>query len=204
MSSLDTCASSDVEVDIGAEGSDEDYCEELHPEEEVTLDVRQSSRTHPLPKAGAPATGPPATDPTCRSNEPSCRLADQRSMLAWLPSAGAPKPRSATNETTKKRRDDKRQRDVEQAAASPTTPARAAHIEKPRAIRRHNGRRMRTMNKTRRSTRKMVWQRSENKACDDTLASVSTPGTGSETTRAPSCVAPSESSRLRDSSTLLT
>ena len=68
---------------MGAEGSDEDYCEELqYPEEEVTLDVHQSSRTCPLPKAGAPVTGPPATDPTCRSNEPSCRLAGQRSMLA--------------------------------------------------------------------------------------------------------------------------
>ena len=105
---------------MGAEGSDEDYRKELqYPEEEVTtLDVCQSSRTCPLPKAGAPATGPPATDPTCRSSEPACRLASQRSMLAWLLSAGVPKPRSATNETTKKRRDDTRQRDVEQAAAS--------------------------------------------------------------------------------------
>ena len=64
---------------MGAEGSnDEDYyCEKLQqPEKEVTLDVCQSSRTCPLPKAGAPATGPPATtDPPCRSNEPSCRLA---------------------------------------------------------------------------------------------------------------------------------
>ena len=128
---------------MGAEGSGEDYyCEELqHPEEEVTLDVCQSSRTCPLPKAGTPATGPPATDPTCRSNKPSCRLAGQRSMLAWLPSAGAPKPRSATNKTPKKWRDGKRPRDVEPAAASPTTPTRAVHIEKPRAIRRNNDRR---------------------------------------------------------------
>ena len=70
--------------------------------EEVTLDMCQSSRTCPLPKASAPATGLPATDPPCRSNEPSCRLASQRSMLAWLPSAGAHKPRSSTNETAKK------------------------------------------------------------------------------------------------------
>ena len=71
MSSLDACASSDVEeVEVGAEGSGEDYCEELQqPEEEVTLDVCQSSRTCPLPKAGAPATGPLGTDPPCRSNE---------------------------------------------------------------------------------------------------------------------------------------
>ena len=62
-------------------------------------------------------------------------------MLAWLPSAGAHMPRSSTNETTKKRRDNKRQRDVEQAATSPTTPARAAHIEKPRASRRNKDRR---------------------------------------------------------------
>ena len=62
-------------------------------------------------------------------------------MLAWLPSAGVHKPRSSANETMKKRRDDKRQRDVEQAAAFPTTPARAAHIEKPRAIRRNKDRR---------------------------------------------------------------
>ena len=42
---------------MGAEGGGEDYCEELQqPEEEVTLDVCQSSRTCPLPKAGAPAT----------------------------------------------------------------------------------------------------------------------------------------------------
>ena len=130
MSSLDTCASADVEVDMGAEGSDEDYCEELqYPEEEVTLDVCQSSRKCPLPKAGAPATGPPATDPTCRSNEPSCRLAGQRSMLAWLPSAGAFKPRSATNETTKKRRDDKRQRDKEHAAASPKKEGKGGELE---------------------------------------------------------------------------
>ena len=75
---------------MGAEGSNEDYCEDLQqPEEEVTLDVCQSStRTCPLPKAGARATGPPATDPPCWSNEPSCRLAGQRSMLAWLPSPG--------------------------------------------------------------------------------------------------------------------
>ena len=53
----------------------------------------------------------------------------------------AHKPRSSTNETTKKRRDNKRQRDVEQAAASPSAPARAAHIEKPRAIRRNEDRR---------------------------------------------------------------
>ena len=33
MSSLDTCTSSDVEVDVGAEGSDEDYCEELQQPE---------------------------------------------------------------------------------------------------------------------------------------------------------------------------
>ena len=68
MSNLNTCASSDVEVDVGAEGSDEDHCEELQqPEEvEVTLDVCQSSKTCPLPKAG----GPPATDPPCRSNDP--------------------------------------------------------------------------------------------------------------------------------------
>ena len=77
---------------MGAEGSDEDYCEELQqPEEEVTLDVCQSSRAWPLPKAGAAATGPPAADPPCRANEPSCRLAGQRNMLAWLPSAGAHK-----------------------------------------------------------------------------------------------------------------
>ena len=61
-----------MEVDVGAEGSDEDYCEEL-----------QSLRTCPLPKAGAPATGPPATDPPCRSNEPSCRLAGQRRHLGY-------------------------------------------------------------------------------------------------------------------------
>ena len=66
---------------MGAEGSDEDYCEELQqPVEEVTLDVCQSSRTRPLPKAGAPATGPPATDPPCRSNEPSCRLVGQKNI----------------------------------------------------------------------------------------------------------------------------
>ena len=124
---------------MGAEGSDEDYCEELQQaEEDVTLDVCQSSRTCPLPKAGAPA---PATDPPCRSNEPSCRLAGQRSMLAWLPSAGAHKSRSSANATKIKRRDNKRQRDVEQAAASPTTPARAAHIEKTTAIRRNKDRR---------------------------------------------------------------
>ena len=47
---------------MGAEGSDQDYCEELQrPEEEVTLDVCQSSRRCPLPKAGAPATGPLAS-----------------------------------------------------------------------------------------------------------------------------------------------
>ena len=142
MSSLDKYASSDVEVDVGAEGSNEDYCEELQQaEEEITLDVCQSSRRYPPPKTGAPATGLPAADPPCRSNEPSCRLAGQRSMSAWLPSAGAHKPRSSTNETTKKRRDNKRQKDVEQAAASSTTPARAAHIEKPRAIRRNKDRR---------------------------------------------------------------
>ena len=62
---------------MGAERSDKDYCEELqHPEEEVTLDVCQSSRTCPLPKAGAPATGPPATDP-------SCRLAGQRRHIGY-------------------------------------------------------------------------------------------------------------------------
>ena len=127
---------------MGAEESDEDYCEELQqPEEEITLDVCQSPRTCPLPKAGALATGPPATDLPCRSNEPSCRLAGQRSMLAWLLSAGAHKPRSSTNDTTKKRGDDKRQRDVEQAAASPTAAARVAHTEKPRAIRRNKDRR---------------------------------------------------------------
>ena len=69
---------------MGAEGSDEDYCEELQqPEEEGTLDVCQSSRTCPLPKAGAPATGSPATDPPCRSNEPSCHLAGQRKHLGY-------------------------------------------------------------------------------------------------------------------------
>ena len=76
-----------MEVDVGAEGSDEDYCEELQqqPEEEVTtlLDVCQSSRTCPFPKAGTPATGMPATDPPCRSNEPSCRLADQSRHLGY-------------------------------------------------------------------------------------------------------------------------
>ena len=127
-----------MEVEVGAEGSDEDYCEKLQqPEEEVTWDVCQSLRTCPLPKAGAPATSPPATDPPYRSNEPSCRLTGQRSMLAWLPSAGAHKSRSSKNETTKKQRDNQRQRDVEQGADSPTAPARVAHIEKPRAIRRN-------------------------------------------------------------------
>ena len=64
---------------MGAEGSDEDYWEELQqPEEEVTLDVCQSSSTCAFPKTGAPATGPPATDLPYRSNEPSCRLAGQR------------------------------------------------------------------------------------------------------------------------------
>ena len=63
-------------------------------------------------------------------------------MLALLPSAGAHKPRSSTDEITKKRSDTKRQGDVEQAAAFPTTPARATHIiEKPRAIRRNKDRR---------------------------------------------------------------
>ena len=52
---------------------------------EVTLDVCQSSTTCPLPKAGGPATGPPAIDPPCRSNEPSCRLAGQRRHVGYRP-----------------------------------------------------------------------------------------------------------------------
>ena len=74
------------EVDVGAEGSDENYCEELQPpEEEAALDVCQSSRTCPLPKAGAPATGPPAIDPPCRSNKPSCWPKEYVGMVAQCP-----------------------------------------------------------------------------------------------------------------------
>ena len=74
MSSLDTCASSDVKVDMSEEeSSDEDYCEEL--DVALDLDLSRSSTTCPLPrKMGSPATDPPATDPPGRSNEPSCRL----------------------------------------------------------------------------------------------------------------------------------
>ena len=49
MSSLDTGASSDVEVEVGAEQSDEDYCDDLQqPEEEVTLDVCHRVRENAL------------------------------------------------------------------------------------------------------------------------------------------------------------
>ena len=53
MSSLDTCATSDVEVDVGAEGNEENYyCEELQqPGEEVTLDVSKFENMPP-PQGG--------------------------------------------------------------------------------------------------------------------------------------------------------
>ena len=122
---------------MGVEESDDDFCEELIQPEEDVLDVCESSRTCPLPKASAPATDPPG-----RSNEPSGRPAGgQRSMLAWFPRAGAKTPGSSANETAKKRRDTKRQKEIEQAAASPTALTRAAHIEKSRVIRLYKDRR---------------------------------------------------------------
>ena len=117
------------------ERSDEDYCEEL--DVALDLDLSRSSKTCPLPKKA----GSPATDPPGRSNEPSCRLPGQRSMLAWFSRAGAQKSTPSAKETAKKRRDAQRQRDVGQAAAAPKAPARAKHIEKQRRIRLHKDRR---------------------------------------------------------------
>ena len=129
---------SDSELEVQVTHVVQQQKEEEEEEEELDLELdesHKSSKTSPLPTK--PAGGLP--------KGPSPRPAVQKTIVNFFLDATVTVAQTQSTtfkkKTTAEKRMEKRQQEVEEAAAYPTAPARAPHIEKTRVIRLHKDRR---------------------------------------------------------------